>query len=136
MKKKINSFKKYHFKFKRLLSFQKHILKFGVLGFKIQRTCCITDVQEGLLKLFILKNLKIISSIKTKIFFTSKCFYSATKLPLESRMGKGKGEICHFFGYYKKGFILFELKAFSLVNALRLQKVLNLKKIIKAKIIF
>nr|YP_010620006.1 Ribosomal protein L16 [Symphyocladiella dendroidea]WAX04019.1 Ribosomal protein L16 [Symphyocladiella dendroidea] len=136
MKKNINIHKKYHFKFKRLLSFKKHVLKFGTLGFKIRQTCCITDVQENLLKLIILKKLKSISLTKTKIFFNSKCFYSITKLPLESRMGKGKGEICHFFGYYKKGFILFELKKISLINAIKLQKLLNKKKIIKLKIIF
>nr|YP_010619960.1 Ribosomal protein L16 [Xiphosiphonia pinnulata]WAX03973.1 Ribosomal protein L16 [Xiphosiphonia pinnulata] len=128
--------KKNHFKFKRLLTFKKHILKIGAIGFKINQTCCINDSQESLLKLIILKTIKKISLIKVKIFFNSKCFYSATKLPLESRMGKGKGEICHSFGYYKKGFILFELKTFSITKAIKLQKQLDKKKIIKLKTIF
>nr|YP_010620259.1 Ribosomal protein L16 [Amplisiphonia pacifica]WAX04295.1 Ribosomal protein L16 [Amplisiphonia pacifica] len=136
MKKNANIQKKNHFRFKRSWNFKKHILKFGSFGFKLTQTYCITDLQENLLKLIILKHLKKISVLKTKVFFNFKCFYSATKLPLESRMGKGKGEICHFFGYYKKGFVLFELKTFSLINAINLQAQINKKKIIKLKIIF
>nr|YP_010620236.1 Ribosomal protein L16 [Deltalsia parasitica]WAX04272.1 Ribosomal protein L16 [Deltalsia parasitica] len=134
--KKNNILKKSHFKFKRSLSFTKHILKFGTVGLKLKQTCFITDSQENLLKFLLFKNLKRISLTKVKVFFNSKCSYSATKLPLESRMGKGKGEICYSFGYYKKGFILFELTSFSLINAIKLQTQLNKKKIVRLKIIF
>nr|YP_010619983.1 Ribosomal protein L16 [Tayloriella tenebrosa]WAX03996.1 Ribosomal protein L16 [Tayloriella tenebrosa] len=136
MKKNMNSRRKHHFKFYRSINFKKHILKFGTIGFKLEKTCCINDFQGNFLKFIILKNLKKISLTKTKFFLNLNYFYSATKLPLESRMGKGKGEICHFFGYYKKGFILFEIKAIKLIEAIKLQKQLNKKKIVKLKIIY
>nr|YP_010620213.1 Ribosomal protein L16 [Dictyomenia sonderi]WAX04249.1 Ribosomal protein L16 [Dictyomenia sonderi] len=128
--------KKYHFKFKRSLNSTKHILRWGTIGFKIGQTTCISDSQENFLKLLILKDLKQFSISKPKVFFYSKCFYSATKLPLESRMGKGKGEICHFFGYYEKGFILFELKKISFSEAIKLKTQLNKKENLKFKIIY
>nr|YP_010620075.1 Ribosomal protein L16 [Pterosiphonia complanata]WAX04088.1 Ribosomal protein L16 [Pterosiphonia complanata] len=136
MKKSITLRKKYHFKFKNSLNFKKHLLKWGTLGFKLKKTVCISEMQEMSIKLILIKYLKKITLKKFKLFFNSKCFYSATKLPLESRMGKGKGEICHFFGYYKKGYILFELKNISLFQALKLQNQLNKNKILKIKIIY
>nr|YP_010620052.1 Ribosomal protein L16 [Rhodomelopsis africana]WAX04065.1 Ribosomal protein L16 [Rhodomelopsis africana] len=136
MKKTIFSRKKYHFKFKNTLSFKKHILKFGNMGFKIKNATCLKESQEVLLKLKILKILKKIKLTKTKIFFALNSFYSATKLPLESGMGKGKGEIHYFFGYYKKGFILFELKTIPLIKAMELQKQLNKIKFLSFKIVY
>nr|YP_010620121.1 Ribosomal protein L16 [Melanothamnus gigas]WAX04157.1 Ribosomal protein L16 [Melanothamnus gigas] len=128
--------KKQHFQFKHLFSYKKHILKHGNCAFKLNYTYCFTFKQEEFLKLFILKNLKQITVKKIKIFFNSHCFNSQTKLPLESRMGKGKGEIMNLFGNYKKGFILFELCEISILQARRLQTFLNKKKIARFKLIF
>nr|YP_010620190.1 Ribosomal protein L16 [Dipterosiphonia australica]WAX04226.1 Ribosomal protein L16 [Dipterosiphonia australica] len=132
--KKINT-KKLHFKFKYANTFNKHILKFGKFGFKINKTICLDSTKEEFLQLFILKNLKNISLKKTKIFFSFACFYTKTKLPLESRMGKGKGEIINLFGYYKKGFILMELLQISSFNIYKLFTQLNKKKILKLSLI-
>ena len=53
---------------------------------------------------------KKVANKKFKILFYSKCNYNQTKLPLESRMGKGKGEVFTSFGYYKAGSLFFEIK--------------------------
>nr|YP_011017752.1 ribosomal protein L16 [Polysiphonia morrowii]WQF69598.1 ribosomal protein L16 [Polysiphonia morrowii] len=128
--------KKHHFKFKNKLTWTKHTLKYGSLGFKIIKCICIIDKQEEFLKLLIIKTLKKITNSKGKILFYSNQFYNKTKLPLESRMGKGKGEIICSFSYYKTGFILFELKGFDLIDALKLKTYLNNKKIIKFSLIY
>nr|YP_009325901.1 ribosomal protein L16 [Vertebrata lanosa]APC24942.1 ribosomal protein L16 [Vertebrata lanosa] len=121
--------KKHHFKFKKKLDFSKHILKFGSFGFKIKKAVCINYKQKTFIKFFILKIVKKIINNKIKIFFYSKCNYNQTKLPLESSMGKGKGEISNSFGYYKAGFLFFEIKNISLNNVLQLKNFLNKKKI-------
>ncbi len=122
MKNDILLKKKTFFKFKNLCSFNKHILKFGFFGFKIKITLTILQTQEEFFRLFVLKNLKLLTSKKIKVFFFKNCFYSKTKLPSESRMGKGKGEIFDLFSYYKKGFILFELSETSFIVAFKLKK--------------
>ena len=127
--------KKSHFNFKNFFSYNKHILKFGIFGFKIIQTCCVLKNQESIFRLLLLKYLKIINSKKSKIFFFSNSYFTQTKLPLESRMGKGKGEIVDLFGYYRKGFILFELTEISLTNVLKLKKKLNKKNIFKLYLI-
>lgn len=127
--------KKHHFKFKSKLAWAKHTLKSGSLGFKVIKSVCVIDKQEDFLKLLIAKTLKKITNDKGKILFYSNQFYNKTQLPLESRMGKGKGEIICSFSYYKAGFILFELKGFNLIDALKLKTYLNNKKIIKFSLI-
>lgn len=121
--------KKMHFKFKNSFMCQKHLLKVGFFGFKIVKTVCISKNQEDYVRLFILKTLKLLTSKKIKICFYSNSFYSKTKLSAESRMGKGKGEIFEYFGYYKKGFILFELTELPRQFAKKLLRQLNKKKI-------
>lgn len=64
MKKLLELKKKHHFKFKESLGFNKHILKFGSEGFKINQSKCISSKQEDFLKLTILKNLKKTSQKK------------------------------------------------------------------------
>nr|YP_010620144.1 Ribosomal protein L16 [Herposiphonia versicolor]WAX04180.1 Ribosomal protein L16 [Herposiphonia versicolor] len=121
--------KKTHFNFQNFFSFNKHILKFGKFGFKIKFTLCVSKNKFLIFKLFLLKNLKLLNNNKIKIFILQNFYFTKTKLPLESRMGKGKGEIVNLFGYYKKGFILFELTGISFFTALKLKKILNKKNI-------
>nr|YP_010620167.1 Ribosomal protein L16 [Gredgaria maugeana]WAX04203.1 Ribosomal protein L16 [Gredgaria maugeana] len=135
MQKKLLNYRKTHFYFKNILSFKKHFLKFGIVGFKLKKSICFTNKQKDILKLFLLKFFKKIFK-KSKFFFSMNFFYSYTQLPLESRMGKGKGEILYNFGYYKKGFILFEIKSISLKEAMKLQIYLNKKKILKVNLIY
>lgn len=127
--------KKHHFKFRNKFSYSKHITKFSNLGFKVIQTKIISNKQEDFLKLLIIKILKKASHKKIKVLFYSNCFYNQTKLPLESRMGKGKGEICYSFGYYKVGYILFELKGSKVSEAINLKKQLNKKNILKLSLI-
>jgi len=127
--------KKIHFKFKNSSTFQKHLLKFGTIGFKVVKSTTIFHNQEEFLNLFLLKNLKIFTTKKIKIFNSFASFYSKTKLPLESRMGKGKGEIFNSFGYYKRGYILLEFINLSFTIALKLKLNLNKKNIVKFNLI-
>nr|QUJ09423.1 ribosomal protein L16 [Neorhodomela munita] len=128
--------KKHHFKLKFFFKFKKHLLKFNSFGFKVISSKKVLNKQEIYLKLYIIKALKVMSKNKIKIWFFSNCFYNLTKLPLESRMGKGKGEIIDTFGFYKKGFILFEMKGISLTDAINLKNKLNKKNIFKFALIF
>lgn len=132
----LNLRKKYHFKFKRKRSLKRHILKSSLIGFKLKNTSCIQENQQNFIKLLVLKQFRKNFVKKSKIFFYFNCNYNKTKLPLESRMGKGKGEISTQFGYYKSGFVLFELKNFSLNNAINLKNYLNKKNVVKFKLIF
>nr|YP_010944678.1 ribosomal protein L16 [Palisada intermedia]WMC20775.1 ribosomal protein L16 [Palisada intermedia] len=128
--------KKHHLKYKKHhLKYKKHLLKFSFIGFKVILFHCLTKKKIDFLKLLILKKLKGISKKKVKIWFFSNCFFNSTQLPPDSRMGKGKGEVKESFGFYKKGFILFEIKGISTFNSIKLLKFLNNQKIIKLKLI-
>ena len=128
--------KKHHLKYKFNLKLKKHLLRFGTFGFKFVSFSRISKKKEDYLKLLLLKKLKIISNKKIKIWFFSNCFFNLTKLPPDSRMGKGKGEILEMYNFYKKGFVLIEIKGISLFESFKLLKFLNNKKLIKLKLIF
>jgi ribosomal protein L16/L10AE len=119
--------KKHHFKFKNKLVFNKHLLKFGSLGLKLKYSICIDNKENNLIKFLILKKIKKISNKKISIFFHYKQNFNKTKLPLESRMGKGKGEIFNSFGYYKSGSLFLEFRNFDLNDAFLLKNYLNKK---------
>nr|WAX04111.1 Ribosomal protein L16 [Polysiphonia sp.] len=126
---------KLHFVFFDSLTYKNHLLKNNLIGLKVRLTTCIKKKQEVFLKLLILKLLKKISLKKVKVFFNFHCFYTQTKLPLESRMGKGKGEIITLFGFYQKGYILMNFKNLSIWQAKFLQIHLNKKKIVKLQLV-
>ena len=128
--------KKHHFKFKKKLSFNKHLLKYGSLGLKLKYTVCIDAKKENLIKFLILKKLKKISKTKISILFYYKQNWNKTKLPLESRMGKGKGEICNSFSYYKSGSLFLEFKNLCLNDAFFLKNYLNKKTSLNFYLIF
>lgn len=128
--------KKHHLKYKKHhLKYKKHLLKFAFIGFKVLLFHCLSKKKEDFLKLLILKKLKDASKQKIKFWFFSNCFFNLTQLPSDSRMGKGKGEVRESFGFYKKGFILVEIKGISIFNSIKLLKFLNNQKIIKLKMI-
>ena len=128
--------KKHHLKYNTNLKFQKHLLKFGFIGYKVILFHRISKKKEDYLKLLILKKLKLISKRKIKLWFFSNCFFNLTQLPPDSRMGKGKGEVNETYSFYKKGFLLFEVKGISIFDSLKLLKFINNQKIIRLKLIF
>nr|YP_010620098.1 Ribosomal protein L16 [Periphykon beckeri]WAX04134.1 Ribosomal protein L16 [Periphykon beckeri] len=135
MKKKL-ILRKTHFLFKPKLTKKKHMLTTtNFVGFKLMKTVCFTSKEEDYLKLTILKIFKKLTLIyRPKIFFYFHKIYSHTKLPLEARMGKGKGEITNNFGYYQKGIILFSITKLTLLEAYKFQIYFNKKNILKVKI--
>lgn len=128
--------KKHHFKFKKKIVLNQHILKFGNLGFKLKKTICVNQEQEQFIKLLILKKIKQNKSKKIKIQFYFKNSYSKTQLPLETRMGRGKGDVLYSFGYYKAGYLLFELRNLYVNDAIKLKNYLNKKTSLKFYLIF
>nr|QVQ56632.1 ribosomal protein L16 [Erythrocystis saccata] len=119
--------KKHHFKFKQKIIFNKHILKNGPIGLKLKYSICIDEKTSNLIKFLILKKIKNLTSKKFIVFFYFKNNFNKTKLPLESRMGKGKGEISGAFSYYKSGSLFLEFKNLSFSNSLLLKNYLNKK---------
>lgn len=132
----LNSKKKTHFKFKQKVSCKKHISSLGFYGFKLKNSVCIDSKYFDLLKFLILKKIKKNQNTKIKLLFCSKYNYNKTKLPMESRMGKGKGEIQSSFGYYKSGFLLFKLRNSNLNDVLILKNYLNKKTSLNFSLIF
>lgn len=128
--------RKHHFKFKKKLTLNKHLLRFGSIGLKLKYTICVDSKKENLIKFLILKKLKKISNKKISIFYYYKQNFNKTKLPLESRMGKGKGEICNSFSYYKSGSLFLEFKNLNLNDAFLLKNYLNKKTSLNFCLIF
>ena len=102
--------KKTHNKYKRIINSSKHLLKFGSLGLKNQSFLHLSKQKYFLLYNLILKNLKklTLKNKKFKIWSPITFNKNLTKLPLESRMGKGKGSICDSSSFLKPNTILFE----------------------------
>lgn len=128
--------KKHQLKYNISKKFTKHLNRFGEFGFKIILFKRISKKKEDFLKFLILKKTKEFSSKKIKLWFFSNCYFNLTQLPLESGMGKGKGEVKDLFAFYKKGFILFEMKGISFFDSIKLLNFLNNQNIIKFKLVF
>ena len=128
--------KKHYLSYKVNKQYRNHLIKSGSIGFSILSANRVSRKKENLLKLIILRKLKEFSSKKFKIWFFSNCLFNLTELPLESRMGKGKGEVRDSFAFYKKGLVLFEIKGLSFFESSELTKSLNDHNILKFKLIY
>lgn len=116
--------KKSHNKYPITNSFLRHTLRFGNSGFKSLSSSRLTENQLNCLKKLIKKKLDelTISNKFYKVWCLASVNKTLTKLSLESRMGKGKGDIVDQFVFIKSGTILFE---FLNVNELQLQLLTN-----------
>lgn len=101
--------KKTHTIFPKILTNSNHLLKSGSYGFKISSNLRLTKNQLVLLERSLMIKLKTLScSIKTcKLWSFIKLNKTLTKLPLESRMGKGKGSVLTEVVFLKKGTIIY-----------------------------
>lgn len=118
------------------IKYSKHLIKTtGKIGFKITCFKKVTEKQQTSLKLIILKNLKELLKKKTKVWFFWQVNQVKTKLPLETRMGKGKGHIVENFGFFKPGSLLFEVSEIDFEDALILKNRINKKNILKVNTI-
>nr|AYR06597.1 ribosomal protein L16 [Lithothamnion sp.] len=104
--------KKSHNKYPKNFAYNRHILKFGNIGFKVTSKLTLTKEQ-----LFYLN--RAFQQKLNNLAFNSKnykfwCLLSTneviTKLNLESRMGKGKGSIYTESVFIKPGCVIYELQ--------------------------
>nr|YP_011017585.1 ribosomal protein L16 [Bostrychia moritziana]WQF69385.1 ribosomal protein L16 [Bostrychia moritziana] len=128
------STKKVHFSFSNnKQSSKNHLSRKKSFAFKINCYKKLTKQQQLDLHFFIKKQLLKKQLLKSCFFFNF--VNTVTKLPSESRMGKGKGVITEHFGFFKPGVVLFEIYgidesfAFKIKNMLKLKTCLNLKAI-------
>ena len=128
--------RKHYLKYPKKRRFHKHTVRLGTVGFKVCRPKRISHQKQSLLKLIVLKKTKELIGRKLKIWFFSNCTFNLTKLPLESRMGKGKGEVKNTFAFYRPGYILFELQGVSVLEAKKLLRFLNNCKNFKFDLLF
>ncbi len=124
----------FHKKYSKKTCVQKnHILHFGVSGLKVLESVRLTETQ---IKTFEWVIKKILKNQKTGVKFWSKfnLNLTLTKLSLESRMGKGKGNFEARAQFLKPGTVFFEFSELSH----QLQKKIsnNLIKIFPVKIKF
>nr|YP_011017729.1 ribosomal protein L16 [Heterosiphonia pulchra]WQF69552.1 ribosomal protein L16 [Heterosiphonia pulchra] len=119
---------KTHNKYKNQLNYTNHLIKFGSLGLKSKSYFLLSKSKYILLYDLVLKKIKqIVPNQKVKIWKLIVFNKSLTKLPLESRMGKGKGSIYETANFIKPGIILFEFLGLSKENLIEINLVLKNK---------
>lgn len=103
----------------------------GNFGLKSLSSSRIKDSQMEAIRKYLIKNLK-----KTdKFWFRIFPFLSITSKPIETRMGKGKGNIAFYFFPLKAGRVLFEFQGISLKLAIKINLSINSKLPIQTKLI-
>lgn len=129
--------KKYHNKYKKITSYQRHVLKFGSFGIKSCTAGRLIEARTNTLLRLINRNLKILSKNSSSVKFWNLTFMNSTLTALspESRMGKGKGAIYTKSCYVKPGQILFEFSGISSNQIKLLHNFLKRKLPIKTTIV-
>lgn len=105
--------KKTHNIYKQNYINNKQLLIKGTYGIKSLGYMNISQTQLTKLIWLLKKKIKEYTKLKTKIWILSNCYSTSTKLSLESRMGKGKGNIINTFFFCKPGKVLFETTGVS-----------------------
>lgn len=102
--------KKSHKNYLKTISKKKSNLKFGTIGFKIMSPVILTTHHLSCLDQLLKQKLKnLTGSLKTcKVWQLVQVNTSLTKQSLESRMGKGKGNIWTKVVFLKAGSIFYE----------------------------
>ena len=114
--------KKLHNIYSYNMSYKRHLLKFGVFGFKvISNNNRITDEQVKSITKALTKKLRFIcrNNKSYKIWNLILLNGVLTQLNLESRMGKGKGVVKTKVSFIKAGTIVFEfsnIKYFQIIE--------------------
>jgi len=110
--------KKTHNKYKNQINHSKHLIKFGSFGFKSKSFFRLTKQKHILLFNLILKKIKLLTNNSKQIKIWNRLVFNQnlTKLPLESRMGKGKGAIYENASFLLPGSIIFEFTGLTKEN--------------------
>nr|AYR06607.1 ribosomal protein L16 [Renouxia sp.] len=128
--------KKLHNSYPLSLTYSKHVLKFGIIGFKAMSSECLTKEQLDSVTWILKKKLKSLINNKTpKVWSLILLNRTLTCLSAESRMGKGKGTVYTQAFFVKPGFILFEFSNISKSQALEILKFIKKRIPIKMSLI-
>ena len=116
-----------------ILTNSNHILKYGSYGFKILTNLKLTKNHLISIERILSKKLKSLSNYSNgfKFWTLISLNKTLTRLPLESRMGKGKGAILTVVVFLRKGSIIYEFKN---LNSQQIKQIFSfLSKYISAK---
>lgn len=108
-----------------------NFLVMGNFGLKSLSSARIKDCQIEAIRKYLAKKLKRTDKFWFRIF----PFLSITSKPIETRMGKGKGNIVFYFFPLKAGRVLFEFQGISSNFAVNLNSSINSKLPIQTKLI-
>ncbi len=99
----------------KILTNSNYLLKQGSYGFKLLTNLELTKNQLISVERLLVRKLKSLNTCSKECKFWSfiSLNKTLTKLPLESRMGKGKGPILTEVVFLRKGFIIYEFKNLS-----------------------
>nr|AYR06678.1 ribosomal protein L16 [Rhodogorgon sp.] len=129
--------KKSHNKCLLNLTYSRHVLKFGTIGFKAISFGYLTKEQLNSVKWSLTRKSKELNVNKTpKIWYLTFLNKTLTRLSTESRMGKGKGSIYTQLLFVKPGFILFEFSNISKQQAFEIFMFVRKRISIKIAIIY
>ena len=119
---------KCHNNYSIFFSQKRHMLQFGSVGFKVLTASRLTKHQINIIFWLIQKNIKEYSKKDSiKLWFLIFPDLHLTKLNLESRMGKGKGNLMMPASFIKAGTVLCEFDNLSLSFAKKLLVYINKK---------
>ena len=106
-------------------------VSFGEFGIQALEPAWITDKQIEACRTTMVRELERNSKIWIRIFPDKP----VTKLPAETRMGKGKGDVSHYVAVVKTGRILFEVSGVTRLQAQRIQHLVSHKLPVKTRFI-
>ena len=120
----------HRFNFKRLATRNK-LINEGNYGLKVLETGLINPNELKALNFFIKKKLKK----QGKFWLNLNPNFTKTKKPIETRMGKGKGNIDGLYCFVKRGQVILEIKSISNQLSIEILKEVKKKISLKTKIL-
>ena len=120
----------HRFNFKRLATRNK-LINEGNYGLKVLETGLINTNELKALNFFIKKKLKK----QGKFWLNLNPNFTKTKKPIETRMGKGKGNIDGLYCFVKRGQVILEIKSISNQLSIEILKEIKKKISLKTKIL-
>ena len=125
---KIKHYHKYRFK---KIAKKGKLLNKGILGLRALESGFLRDTELKMLYFFLKKNIKK----KAKVWFFLNPDFAYTKMPIQVRMGKGKGTFVGMYSKLVRGKIFFEIysKNINFMKSILKQLILRLN--IKVRIV-
>ncbi len=108
-----------------------NVLNFGEYGLKVLEPAWLTTQQIEAARVAIVRHLKR----GGKMWLRIACYKSYTKKPLETRMGKGKGNVEGWVAPVKPGTIIFEIEGVGEKEAMEALKLAGDKLPVKTRVV-